>query len=193
MKMNKTNINSSLKTKQGFTLIELLIVIAVLGVLAAVILVAINPLEQLARGRDSGRKSSVSQLGNAIQAYYTAQNGVYPVATASVWGTTTLKNAGEIKVMPQNPAASYTANNASWGSCTSPAMIDSGFCYNTGNDGSGHPAGLIYIKMESGSEASKCGLAANTWYVWDSTVGQAGIYCNASEPTVTSTFTSLVP
>ena len=43
--------------KKGFTLIELLIVIAILGVLAVVILVAINPQEQLARGRGGGRTS----------------------------------------------------------------------------------------------------------------------------------------
>jgi prepilin-type N-terminal cleavage/methylation domain-containing protein len=42
----------------GFTLIELLIVIAILGVLAVVVLVAINPIEQLARTRDGGRLTS---------------------------------------------------------------------------------------------------------------------------------------
>jgi len=60
----------------GFTLIELLVVIAILGVLAGAILVAINPLEQLARGRDAGRKSTVDELGHATQAYYTAQNAL---------------------------------------------------------------------------------------------------------------------
>ena len=54
---------------KGFTLIELLIVIAILGVLAVVVLVAINPVQQLARTRDAGRKSSVAQIGHAVAAY----------------------------------------------------------------------------------------------------------------------------
>ena len=56
-------------SSKGFTLIELLIVIAILGVLAAGSLVAIDPVEQLARARDSGRKSAVTQMGRALQAY----------------------------------------------------------------------------------------------------------------------------
>ena len=48
-------------SRRGFTLIELLIVMAILGVLAVVVLVAINPIQQLARTRDTGRKSGVTQ------------------------------------------------------------------------------------------------------------------------------------
>ncbi|MEK9176346.1 MAG: type II secretion system protein, partial [Patescibacteria group bacterium] len=66
---------------KGFTLIELLIVIAVLGVLVTAVLVALNPLEQLRRANDSGRINSVSQIGNAVQAFYTAQGATFPTAT----------------------------------------------------------------------------------------------------------------
>src|SRR3989344_8585774 len=79
-------------SSKGFTLIELLIVIAVLGVLASVVLVAINPAEQLARGRDSSRLQAVAQLGHAMQAYFTAQGSLPAVAN---WQTT-LKNSGDI-------------------------------------------------------------------------------------------------
>ncbi|EKD87098.1 MAG: hypothetical protein ACD_37C00044G0003, partial [uncultured bacterium] len=44
-------------SESGFTLIELLIVITILGILATAVLAAINPLEQISRGRDTGSKS----------------------------------------------------------------------------------------------------------------------------------------
>lgn len=48
----------------GFTLIELLIVMAILGVLAVVVLVAINPVQQLARTRDAEENP---QLPNSVE------------------------------------------------------------------------------------------------------------------------------
>src|SRR3990167_4264750 len=92
------------RIRRGFTLIELLIVIAIIGVLAVVILVAINPQEQLARTRDAGRTSSVTQLGHAFQAYGTSHEGDY-VAETSTW-ITTLVLAGEVATEPG--ALAYT-------------------------------------------------------------------------------------
>lgn len=61
----------------GFTMIELLIVIAILGILAVAVLSAINPLEQINRGRDTGLRSDAEQLLNAIDRFY-AFNGFMP-------------------------------------------------------------------------------------------------------------------
>ncbi|MFH2085830.1 MAG: type II secretion system protein [bacterium] len=63
--------------KLGFTMIELLIVIAVLGILAVAVLAAINPIEQINRGRDTGSRSDAEQLISAIDRYY-ASKGYYP-------------------------------------------------------------------------------------------------------------------
>ncbi len=62
-----------MKTAQqkGFTLIELLVVIAILGILASVVLVAINPTERIREAQDSGLKSGVSQVGTALDSCYT--------------------------------------------------------------------------------------------------------------------------
>lgn len=57
------------KATRGFTLIELLIVIALIGILAVALLSAINPLEQLRKGRDSARKADASELLNAIERF----------------------------------------------------------------------------------------------------------------------------
>lgn len=63
--------------KLGFTMIELLIVIAVLGILATAVLAAINPIEQINRGRDTGSRSDAEQLISAIDRFY-ATKGFYP-------------------------------------------------------------------------------------------------------------------
>jgi len=56
--------------KSGFTLIELLIVIAILGILAAAVLVAINPGKRTAQARDAIRKQDVNAIANALIGYY---------------------------------------------------------------------------------------------------------------------------
>lgn len=68
--------------KLGFTMIELLIVIAVLGILAVAVLAAINPIEQINRGRDTGSRSDSEQLISAIDRYY-ASKGYYPWMTGA--------------------------------------------------------------------------------------------------------------
>ena len=60
--------------KSGFTLVELLIVIALLGVLAAAVLAAINPLEQANRARDTRMKSDASQMLAAHDRYFVTQD-----------------------------------------------------------------------------------------------------------------------
>lgn len=68
---------SKLRSQAGFTMIELLIVIAILGILAVAVLSAINPVEQINRGRDTGSRSDAEQLLSAIDRY-NAFAGYYP-------------------------------------------------------------------------------------------------------------------
>ena len=53
--------------KKAFTLIELLIVIAILGILAVGILIALDPIEQTRRATDSTIQQSALEIKNAIK------------------------------------------------------------------------------------------------------------------------------
>jgi prepilin-type N-terminal cleavage/methylation domain-containing protein len=65
-------------TKQkGFTLTELLIVVSIIVVLGLAILVGINPLSQIFKGYDARRKSDLSRIKIAMEAYY-SDHDCYP-------------------------------------------------------------------------------------------------------------------
>lgn len=70
-----------LRHTAGFTLIELLVVIGVLGILAAGLLAAIDPLEQLRKGRDTQKRNVAIELNNAVTRYY-AIFGDFPWSAA---------------------------------------------------------------------------------------------------------------
>lgn len=74
---NTLRLLKRVSTTAGFTMIELLIVIAILGILAVAVLSAINPIEQINRGRDTGSRSDAEQLLSAIDRYNAFQ-GYYP-------------------------------------------------------------------------------------------------------------------
>jgi len=64
--------------QKGFTLIELLVVIGIIGILAAVVLVAVNPGRQFASARDTQRKADLYSITNAVYQYATENNGNLP-------------------------------------------------------------------------------------------------------------------
>lgn len=72
------------KRDGGFTIVELLIVVVVIGVLAAITVVAYNGIQQ--RALFSSYQSDIKLLDNAIKMYH-AENGTYPYsgATGSCW------------------------------------------------------------------------------------------------------------
>lgn len=75
------------KQKQsGFTIVELLIVIVVIGILAAITIVAYNGIQQ--RANNTAIITAANQTIKAIQ-LYNAQDGAYPLVGANACVTST--------------------------------------------------------------------------------------------------------
>jgi prepilin-type N-terminal cleavage/methylation domain-containing protein len=152
------------KIYKGFTLIELLIVIAILGVLAVVVLVAINPVQQLARTRDSGRISSVTQIGHAFEAFMASHNGEYPTTLQE------LVDTGDLSVIPAE------VNNTLSILCTGNLQ---GRCFDVAGDNS---AFVVWSSLEASTNRIICGAATDPAYAaYSSNTGKTCIVC--AEPT----------
>lgn len=108
------------KSQRGFTLIELLVVIGIIGILAAVVLVAVNPGRQFASARDTQRRADLYGITNAVYQYATENNGNIPTAI-----TSSATNVGEaaglinlstvlvptyIAAMPKDPSTGTDAD-----------------------------------------------------------------------------------
>lgn len=74
----------------GFTIVELLIVIVVIGILAAITIVAYNGIQK--RASDTRRQSDIDIITKSLELYY-IDNGRYPAGSGSTtinasWSTT---------------------------------------------------------------------------------------------------------
>lgn len=62
----------------GFTLVELLVVVGVIGILVVAVLLTVNPFAQVQKANDVRRKSDLSQVQRALEAYF-QDSGKYPL------------------------------------------------------------------------------------------------------------------
>jgi prepilin-type N-terminal cleavage/methylation domain-containing protein len=76
-------VRSDNHNNHGFTIVELLIVIVVIGILAAITIVAYNGIS--VRAANTSRMAELRQWEKLLRLYY-AQNGSYPVPSAGFVG-----------------------------------------------------------------------------------------------------------
>ena len=70
--------------QKGFTLLEILLVIVAIGILAAIVLIAINPTKQIEAARTAQRRSDLNNIAKAIQQFIIDNAGSYPGALQNI-------------------------------------------------------------------------------------------------------------
>ncbi len=93
------NLMKSALKKSGFTLVELMVVTGIVTILAAIVILIINPQKQLQKARDAVRKDDLSQIATAL-GNYSLEIGSYPLSTTD-----------------------YQITNAPWGQSWQPYMV----------------------------------------------------------------------
>jgi prepilin-type N-terminal cleavage/methylation domain-containing protein len=126
------------KSKQGFTLIELMIVVAIIGILAAIAIPKFADL--INKSKEGATKGSLSSVRSAIQVYYGDNEGWFPADTLDVLTAggkyisvipvaklPTTGHADSATVTPLNTVllSSNTSEGGGWGYANNPALTAS--------------------------------------------------------------------
>jgi len=150
------------KTKSGFTIVELLIVIVVIGILAAITIVAYNGIQ--ARAKNTSTISAASQAIKLIRTY-DALSGTFPTTSSGCLTNTCTDYSGtatspqtnlinNLKTVGNPPTSTPTAGNGTY----------YGIWYNTRPDGAtfdgnGATKRVVLLQYWLTGLAQDCGVA----------------------------------
>src|SRR5271154_6171283 len=88
-----------LKSPRGFTLIELMIVVAIIGILAAIAIPRFG--QMLEKSKEGQTKGSLNSIHSAVYIYYGDQKGIWPTTLSTFSGynfSQYLDNINAVKV-----------------------------------------------------------------------------------------------
>lgn len=116
----------ALSQSKGFTLLEILLVVAAIGILAGIVILAINPGKQLGDTRNAQRRVDINTILNSVYQYSLDNNGNFPAgidslpATSQVLGTDA---TGCDTICPPATATTTLASCANLASSLTPNYI----------------------------------------------------------------------
>lgn len=166
-----------MRTRQGFTIVELLIVIVVIGILAAITIVAYNGIQNRAHAA-----TAQSDLANAKKKFLLAQidNGAYPTTTTDLSSSagTTYELSVNNSVSPQTFCLTATNGNVSY-KVTESSAPSAGSCPGHSSNGIAAVTNLVTNpSMEAGiqdfgfNQASYASRAQSTAAAYVGSYGQ---------------------
>lgn len=98
------------RREEGFTLIELLIVIIILGILSAVVVLAINAIRD--RGNDSACRTEAEQIRVALAGYYSdGDPTAYPASFTTLNASGYLDDPADAAVWSYTPITQTQTND----------------------------------------------------------------------------------
>ncbi|MSR86696.1 type II secretion system protein [Candidatus Peribacteria bacterium] len=112
--------------RQSFTLIELLVSIGIIGILASVVIIAINPSQQLKKAQNIQRLHNVRSIIDAYEQYAIDHDGEHQDTTFPLQADCAIP-------VPPAPARKFCLSSVSATDCDFGTPIDGAGCVFTGD------------------------------------------------------------
>lgn len=125
-----------IRPNKGFTLMELLIVIGVLGILAAGLLAAIDPFEQLRKARDTNTRNATIELMSSLTRYY-ANHGAFPWNMTSPIDECSRASGGGLEGLDSITENAFSIQDTAMSDCIVGTVVEDGELKDTFMDGIG--------------------------------------------------------
>ncbi len=139
------------KKQKGFTLVEIVIVIAIIGILAAVTVVALKPQEIFANGRNSRRTNDIAALNTAI-GQWLAREGIDETDPYTAIGLTPATDVID-------PSDGVGADEGAAASALSTALVGTGYVQSIPTDPDGST--VYRVGVDDGTDPSHILICTN--------------------------------